>query len=152
MFPIFNPKIFGWVYNNLRIKKILVKKILNPNCSLSKRVFDKNKLGFQIFFGSNKFGFKIKKGLHRTRKLQQCTNWKENIQYANLPRLQIKRTGPSSWSVQLVWIADSYSHCILQFASYMLHLTSCILYVESYMLHIASNTLYLTHCILHVAS
>ena len=51
---------------------------------------------FMIFYKISK------QGLRRTRKLRQCTNWKKIFEYVNWPRLQIKRTGPSSWSVQLV--------------------------------------------------
>ena len=90
------------------------------------------------------------------------------FEYANWPRLQVKRTGPSSWfvqlvrpadpsswSVQLVWLADQFTHCILHVASYMLYPKCCILHVASYTLHrthIASYKLHITHCIFHIAS
>ena len=55
-----------------------------------------------------------KQGLRRTQKLQQCTNSERKIfEYANLARLQINRTGPSSSSVQLVCPA-SPSNCFIQ--------------------------------------
>ena len=103
------------------------------------------------------------------------------FEYANWPRLQIKRTGPSSWSVQLVCLASLSSgsvqlvrpagltsrpiytlhltHCILHVAFDMLHLTHCILHVVSYTLHlkhcifnIPCYTMHLAHCFLHIAS
>ena len=40
----------------------------------------------------------IKQGLRRTRKLRQCTNWKENLRICELAKASNKK----NWSVQLV--------------------------------------------------
>ena len=83
------------------------------------------------------------------------------FEYENWPRLQIKRNGLSSWSVQLVrpagpskwsvqlvcpagpssWsvqrvvqlvqLADPFTHCILHIPSYTMHLAHCFLHIVS---------------------
>ena len=98
------------------------------------------------------------------------------FEYASWPRLQIKRTGPSSlcvqlvcpagifsWSVQLVRSAgppswsDQQTH--LHIPSYEMHLAHCLLHIASYTLHLTHYilhnvhcTLPLTYCILNIAS
>ena len=73
--------------------------------------------------------------------LRNCDNVKTErsiFEYAKWPRLQIKRSGPSSWSVhlvcqagpsswsiQLVRLADPFTHCILHIPSYTIHLAHC---------------------------
>ena len=46
------------------------------------------------------------------------------FEYANWPN-KIKRTGLSSWSVQLVQLIDPFTHCILHIPSYTIHLAHC---------------------------
>ena len=102
------------------------------------------------------------------------------FEYANLPRLQIKRTGPSSWSVQLVCSPGllSWSIQLVRPASLsswsvqlvhptgltsrpiytfylthsILHNDPCTLLLTYCILNIASHTLHPTHCILQFAS
>ena len=112
---------------------------------------------------------KKKQCLHRTRKLQNIQTERKIFKYANCPRLQIKRTGLSSGSVQLVRPAGPFSWSVQLVCSvylaglfswsvqlvrpdgitsrpiYTLHPTCCILCIASYALH-------LTHCIIHVPS
>ena len=87
------------------------------------------------------------------------------FKYANWPRLQVKRTGPSSWSVQLVrpagpssWsvqlvcLEDPFSwsvhaHCTMHVAFGTLHFARCILHVARGTWHVELCTVHLTHCI-----
>ena len=68
---------------------------------------------------------KTEQGLRRTRKLRQCTNWKENLRICELAKASNKKNwsfqlvcpaGPSSWSVQLdrqvvfIWNLDQFAY------------------------------------------
>ena len=53
-----------------------------------------------------------KKGLCRTRKLRQCTNWNVNLQICKLA----KASSITNWSVQLVCRNLYTLNCILRFA------------------------------------
>merc|ERR1719317_1521788 len=76
------------------------------------------------------------------------------FEYANWPRLQLKRTGQSSWSVQLVCPAGPSSRPIytLHLTHSILHNAPCTLLLTYCILHIECYTLHLTHCTLHGAS
>ena len=119
------------------------------------------------FFISIHFFYEdTKQGLRRTRKLRQCTNWKNNLPICELAKASNKKNwsvqlvcpaGSSSWYVQLVCPAGPYSWsvqlvCPAGLSSWFIQLakladpfTHCILHIPSYTMHLA-------HCFLHIVS
>ena len=80
-----------WCHQNDRLDNILVKqRTTNYTHPLI------------ISLGGLSYYRVTKQGLHWTQKLLNVQTERSIFQYANWPRLQIKRTGVSSWSVQLV--------------------------------------------------
>ena len=53
---------------------------------------------------------KEKQGLRRTQMLRHCTNWKENLPIYKLANASNKK----DWSVQLVQLANQFTHCIFK--------------------------------------
>ena len=109
---------------------------------------------------------KVKQGLRRTRKLRQCTNWKENLRICELAKASNKKNwsvqlvrpaGSSSWYVQLVRPAGPSSGSVqlvhpagpsswfVQLVQLADPFTHCILHIPSYAIHLA-------RCFLHIAS